>query len=80
MTEKKGGCCSDEHQFYKIEDSHKNASNVAHYFNFFDYLPSNYTFEFSGLSFYPELLSIQRIAVPRISSPPIYILNCVFRL
>ncbi len=27
MTEKEGGCCSDEHKFYKLNDSHKNAIN-----------------------------------------------------
>ncbi|MFN8249770.1 MAG: hypothetical protein U0T68_12520 [Ferruginibacter sp.] len=27
MKEKKNGCCHDEHQFHKIEDSHKNVSN-----------------------------------------------------
>ncbi len=27
MKEKKSGCCSDEHQFYKLNDAHKNTSN-----------------------------------------------------
>lgn len=29
MKEKKGGCCEDDHKFYKLEDSHKKAvSNI----------------------------------------------------
>ena len=27
MTEKKNGCCSDEHKFFKLKDLHKNVSN-----------------------------------------------------
>ena len=27
MKEKKGGCCEDDHKFYKLEDSHKKAVN-----------------------------------------------------
>jgi len=27
MKEKKTGCCHDEHQFHKLEDSHKNVYN-----------------------------------------------------
>ncbi len=81
MTEKKGGCCSDEHKFYKLKAECKNASPYlittsldvdallfkTEDFYFFQ-IPGNRSNVLSGD--YP----------PDKNSPPIYILNCVFRL
>ena len=81
MTEKKGGCCNDEHKFYKLNAECKNSSpylltTSLHVdallfqtkdFYFFQ-IPYNRSNLLSGD--YP----------PDKNSPPIYILNCVFRL
>ncbi len=79
MVEKKG-CCHDEHQFYKIEDSHKNVSNdvsfaapvaiIEHTYPLFNWqLPAD-----------AAALAINNHSPPEYSGPSATILNCVFRL
>ncbi len=80
MTEKKGGCCSDELKFFKIEDSHKNSSKIFHEYHFSaialqnDYRQINSEIEFLNFT------AIKSLPNPDIASPPIYISNCLFRL
>ncbi len=80
MKEQKKGCCHDEYQFHKLEDSHKNVSN-------------NISFEageFAIATIYPvyevKLIETPVAAVVHNNSPPAdagrqtCIRNCVFRL
>ena len=80
MTEKKGGCCNDEHRFYKIQDSHNNSSKLIHEINFSEILVSKSYFKFIPRILLEKDLSKKSIVSPDITSPPIYIKNCVFRL
>ena len=80
MKEKKNGCCSDEHKFYKLEDSHKQVSNDIS-FAFTDIVVPKSFFEFNWQVPVPV-----SVALPLNHSPPddtgqdICIRNCVFRL
>ncbi len=80
MKEKKSGCCHDELQFHKLEDSHKNVYN-------------NISFDAAELAIvteYPiydwQLITGHVNNVDQNNSPPgkagrsCCILNCVFRL
>lgn len=80
MTEKKGGCCSDEHQFFKIEDLHKNSSCLVCKFHAPDCMASKCFIEISSIEYSVERHSEEIIGAPIISSPPMYIRNCIFRL
>ncbi len=80
MTDTKSGCCHDEYRFYKLEDSHKLASNdivigageaipVNDHFSYNSSLPGNsVAANFKGHS------------PPQPSGPSACVLNCVFRL
>lgn len=79
MEEKKG-CCSDEHKFYKINDSHKNVSNdlnfetpiavITNTFPLFNFLLVNK----------PAEEKINNNSPPLYNKPSVCVLNCVFRL
>jgi hypothetical protein len=80
MKEKKGGCCNDEHKFYKLNDSHKNVSNDLSFETPVTAIQNTfpvYQFHFTSDRLTGELKN---------HSPPVYtgpsacILNCVFRL
>ena len=80
MKEKKG-CCSDEHKFLKLSDSHKNVSNEI-------------SFSLPAIALVPVGIPLNCVrfnAAPAVdalknNSPPIYtgpsacIMNCVFRI
>jgi hypothetical protein len=80
MIEKKGGCCSDEHKFVKLEDSHKNVYNTI------DFTTS----EVAVVTVYPlynwQMPNTVIASVVNNHSPPNYsgpdacIMNCVFRI
>lgn len=80
MKEKKGGCCNDEHKFYKLADAHKNVSNnydaslpqvaIIPAFNYFS----------TGFSSTPDKSILHINAPPGEPGPPIFIRNCVFRI
>jgi hypothetical protein len=81
MTEKKGGCCNDEHKFVKLEDSHKNVYNTIDFA----------TAEKVIVTAYPlynwQLPNNIDVAVVNNHSPPpnytgpgACIMNCVFRI
>ena len=80
MTEKKGGCCSDEHKFYKLEDSHKNVSNNLQ----FDAPVSIITNNFQEYVFRviddPACNTASINAPPEYTGPSACVLNCVFRI
>lgn len=79
MKEKKGGCCSDTHLFYKISDAHKIISNDYS----FSIVPAIVT---TLPELNPVILPNQTIKglaiqqAPPDVGPPIYISNRVFRL
>jgi hypothetical protein len=80
MKEKKGGCCSDEHKFYKLSDSHKNVSNELSFS-----IPSVFVETvFPSLdvqnSFDIFTSELNNHSPPDYSAPPACILNCIFRL
>ena len=80
MTEKKSGCCNDEHKFYKLNDSHKNVSNDLSFEIPVAFLETTYP----NADFQP-FASIASLAVQN-HSPPNYtkqsacILYCTFRI
>ena len=80
MTEKKGGCCNDEHRFYKIQDSHNSSNKLIHEINFSEIIVLKSYFQFIPRILLEKDLSKKSIVSPDITSPPIYIKNCVFRL
>jgi hypothetical protein len=80
MTEKKTGCCHDEHKFYKLDDSHKTVSNDI-----------NFTTPYIAVATVPVVYNWQQPVTtildftashspPDYSSPSACILNCVFRI
>ncbi|MFT3681520.1 MAG: hypothetical protein QM791_14715 [Ferruginibacter sp.] len=80
MKEKKGGCCSDEHKFYKLEDSHKNVSNDLQLEAPVAIITTHFP------EYYFERISDPVARSLKSHSPPLYpglsacILNCVFRI
>ena len=80
MKEKKGGCCSDEHKFFKLKDFHKNVANDIHFSNVDLALQTDYpVYSWQAVVEQPS-------CTPNNHSPPINtgpsacILHCVFRL
>ncbi len=80
MKEKKGGCCNDEHKFYKLSDAHKNVVN-NYDTSFPNALIPN---EFASLSCNLPAISLKPVKVdrapPGTSVVPIFLRNCVFRI
>lgn len=80
MTEKKSGCCNDEHKFYKLNDSHKNVSNdlnfetpviiISNPLPVFDFLLTTAITE----------SNINNHSPPIYNRPSVCILNCIFRI
>lgn len=79
MTEGEFGCCSNQHSFYKIVDSHKQISS-------FDFsaptseaiLPNVYS-DFICHKYAPQTL-LKPAEVIDIGAPPLYLRNRVFRI
>lgn len=80
MTENKTGCCHDEFKFYKINDSHKTASNdisftapefaVINEYNIFNWqMPQS-----------SALAIVNNHSPPDYTKPDVCIMNCVFRI
>ncbi len=80
MKEKKGGCCSDEHKFYKLADAHKNVSSDDNVF------VSPMAALILQPSFYSPVMTgnkknlLHTILPQPDSGPPIFLRNCVFRI
>ena len=78
MTEKEGGCCSDEHKFYKLDTDQKTVSN--------DHDFQSPVVILDKESSQPVILITKNSAL-KISNnshppggPPLFILNCIYRL
>ena len=80
MTEKKGGCCSDEHKFYKLADAHKNVFNDYNAYQ----APAVFINEY--ICFSERSFSIIPVNIlpkgdpPDRSTVPVFIRNRVFRI
>ena len=80
MTDKKSGCCHDEHKFYKLSDSHKTVSNdinfTADEIAIVNEHPLfNWQSPASG-----ALIAINNNSPPDHTGPSACVMNCVFRL
>ncbi len=80
MKEKKGGCCKDEHHFYKYENSHKNVPN--YFLNIFEIVAVTpiYYFDREFLFYKESTSSYKANAPPDITQPLLYIRNRNFRI
>lgn len=80
MTEKKAGCCHDEHKFIKIEDSHKNVYNDISFTAGDKAVVTEYPiYNWQILS----SISTSRVnnnSPPDLTGPSATVMNCVFRL
>lgn len=80
MKEKKNGCCHDEHQFHKLQDSHKNVSNDI------SFLPDEAVISTTYYTYDWLIPAKGKTSIVRNNSPPLYagrdacIFHCVFRL
>ena len=80
MKEKKSGCCHDEHQFHKLQDSHKNVFNDIS-FETADVLVSLDHPLFNWQIPTWELFPVeQQHAPPDYTAPSASVLYCIFRL
>ncbi|MBL0357122.1 MAG: hypothetical protein IPP72_09660 [Chitinophagaceae bacterium] len=80
MKEKKGGCCNNEHKFYKLNDSHKNVSNDLSFETpvvFIEHFYPAYHFQMASD---PLISTVNNHSPPEYASPSACILNCIFRL
>lgn len=81
MNGKKGGCCNDEHRFYKLADAHKNIINDLYFKSpvviITPIIPSAYT-----LALFSNTVTSQYYTAspPYKMGAPIYLRNCVFRI
>lgn len=80
MTDKKSGCCNDEHKFYKLNDSHKSVSNDLSFETPVAIIPNTlplYNCEIVNDCFKKP---VNNNSPPVYTKPPVCILNCNFRL
>lgn len=80
MKEKKGGCCSDEHRFYKLEDSHKQVSNDISFYAGDIAIAEPVTSYDPVLPAAAEYLTVPIHGPPDIHGPSLRVLNCIFRI
>ena len=79
MKEQKG-CCSDEHKFFKLDDSHQKAVN-AYNFNVGEIgVPVQSPLYAVALPPLEALLPVNNHSPPQYSRPPARILHGVFRI
>jgi len=79
MNEKKG-CCNDNHQFYKLNDSHKNISNDLQFGAPFTIISSIFLPHYSVSITDIATLAYNNHSPPDYTGPSTLILNCIFRL
>ena len=78
MTEKTTGCCHDEHQFYKLDDSHKNITNNLNFttpVTEVDFCHPAFTWQ---LPVKNAVAVVTNHSPPAYSGPSVNILHCVF--
>jgi hypothetical protein len=80
MTEKKGGCCSDEFKIYKLEDAHKNVTNAISFFDGQAAVITTYA-DYNWLqALQTAPLASPVHSPPDIGGPPLNIIYCTFRI
>ena len=80
MVEKKGGCCSDEHKFFKYDNSFKNSRHEISFLQGAEaIIPNSFSISYDCKHFQKWIKPITSFDLI-FGGPPIYILNCVFRL
>ncbi|MBK7434615.1 MAG: hypothetical protein IPI66_12460 [Chitinophagaceae bacterium] len=80
MTEKKTGCCHDEHKFFKLEDSHKNVSNNLSFEAGEKYIVNHYAGYQWVMATTASVPTVNNHSPPGHTDPPARILHGVFRL
>ena len=80
MTEKKEGCCNDEHKFYKLSDSHKNVSNDIQFAIGDVAVITDYPLYNFALPVTTSSVAVINYSPPEDTGPAIFIRNCVFRI
>ena len=80
MKGKKGGCCNDEHQFYKLNEAHKTVFNDISFATGYVAIVTNYPLYTCLFATDVSTKAVQNHSPPVYSKPSACILNCVFRL
>ncbi len=80
MKDTKTGCCHDEHKFYKLNDSHKTASNDINFAADEIVLAGGQVVYDWQLPVSVSLAAINNHSPPDNTDPSACIMNCVFRL
>lgn len=80
MKDTKTGCCHDEHKFYKLNDSHKTASNDINFAADEIVLAGGQVVYDWQLPVSISLAAINNHSPPDNTDPSACIMNCVFRL
>ena len=80
MKDTKTGCCHDEHKFYKLNDSHKTASNDINFAADEIVLAGGQVVYDWQLPVSVSLAAINNHSPPGSTEPSACIMNCVFRL
>jgi len=80
MTEKKNGCCNDEHKFYKLDDLHKKASLDVSFEIPVTILSNSFPVYYFLLESAQVQYSINNNSPPEYNKPSACVLNCVFRI
>jgi len=80
MTEEKAGCCHDEFKFYKINDSHKTASNDISFTAPEFAVINDYNFYNWQMPLIAQPAAINNHSPPGYTKPDACIMNCVFRI
>jgi hypothetical protein len=80
MTEKKNGCCNDEHKFYKLDDLHKKTSNEVSFEIPEIIAKNNYPVFNFLLVLSPQYNHSNNHSPPIYNRPSACILNCIFRI
>ncbi len=81
MTEtEKGGCCHDEHEFYKIDDSHNNIYNNLSFTTPVALVDFNYPVFIWQQPVKNSIAVVTNYSPPINIGPSANILHCVFRI
>ena len=80
MKAKKNGCCSDEHKFYKLSDSHKNVLNDISFATGEAVLVKEFNLYKFQLPAEDKKATVNINSPPDIGGPSINVRNCVFRI
>jgi hypothetical protein len=80
MTEKKGGCCNNEHKFVKLQDSHKNVYNTIDFATEQKIIVTAYTLYNWQMPNNINVAVVNNNAPPPGYGPGACIMNCVFHI